>query len=51
MREYIEAGRIINTHGVRGAVKAESWCDSPAVLKKMKRLFFRQAKENVFLET
>ena len=41
MREYIEAGRIINVHGIKGAVKVESWCDSPAVLKKMKRIFLK----------
>ncbi len=31
MLTYIECGRILNTHGVRGAVKVEPWCDSPKV--------------------
>ena len=26
--KYLECGKIINTHGVRGNVKIESWCDS-----------------------
>ncbi|MDD6313224.1 MAG: ribosome maturation factor RimM [Firmicutes bacterium] len=26
-KQYLEAGRIINTHGVRGEVKFEHWCD------------------------
>ena len=30
--EYLECGKIINTHGVKGVVKAESFCDSPKVL-------------------
>ena len=31
-QEYLECGRIVGTHGVRGKVKIESWCDSPQVL-------------------
>ena len=29
---YLPAGRVINTHGFRGTVKLESWCDSPEIL-------------------
>lgn len=25
--DYLEAGKIVNTHGVRGDVKSECWCD------------------------
>lgn len=38
---YLEAGKIINIHGFRGAVKLESWCDSPGVLAELKTLWFR----------
>ena len=38
MKEYIETGKIVTTHGVRGEVKAEPWCDEPAFLAKRKRL-------------
>ena len=38
-REYVEAGRITNTHGVAGEVKIEVWLDSPAFLKKFNRVF------------
>ena len=37
--QYLECGKIINTHGVRGACKIESWCDSPKVLAAQKRVF------------
>ena len=36
---YIEAGRIVNTHGVAGEVKIEVWLDSPEFMKRFKRLF------------
>ena len=38
-KKYLECGKIINTHGVHGAVKLESWCNSPAELAALKRLF------------
>ena len=36
---FPECGKIVNTHGVMGAVKIESWCNSPAVLAKLKRVY------------
>ena len=38
-QQYIEAGRIVNTHGVAGEVKIEVWLDSPQFMKKCGRLF------------
>lgn len=34
---YIEAGEIVTTHGVRGAVKVLSWLDSPEMLREFDR--------------
>ena len=30
--KYLEAGIIVNTHGVRGEVKINPWADSPEFL-------------------
>ena len=38
-KQYIEAGRIVNTRGVAGEVKIEVWLDSPQFLKSFKRCF------------
>ena len=27
--QFLEVGKILNTHGVRGELKCESWCDEP----------------------
>lgn len=40
MRQFIEIGKIVNTHGVKGMLKVEPWCDSPSVLAKMKKIYF-----------
>ncbi len=39
--QYLECGKIINTHGVRGAVKIDPWCDSPSDLAELERLYFK----------
>ncbi|MCC8182912.1 MAG: ribosome maturation factor RimM [Clostridiales bacterium] len=36
---YLEVGKIVNTHGVRGEVKVESWCDEPEDLCQLEQLF------------
>ena len=38
-KQYIEAGRIVNTHGVAGEVKIQVWLDSPQFLKTFRRCF------------
>ena len=38
-QQYIEAGRISNTHGVAGEVKIEVWLDSPQFMKRFPRIF------------
>jgi len=43
-KEFIEAGRIVNTHGIAGEVKIEVWLDSPEFMKRFKRIFV-QGKE------
>ena len=39
MKEYLECGKIANTHGVKGAVIIDSWCDSPEVLCSIKTVY------------
>jgi 16S rRNA processing protein RimM len=38
-KRFLECGKIVGAHGVRGLVKAESWCDSPKVLAGLKRVY------------
>ena len=42
--EYLECGIIVGVHGVRGAVKAESWCDSPDVLASLATLYLKKGE-------
>lgn len=39
MQQYLEAGKAVTTHGVRGEIKLELWCSGADFLKKAGRLF------------
>ena len=39
MQQYLEAGKVVTTHGVRGEMKLELWCDGVDFLKKAGRLY------------
>lgn len=43
-KRYIECGKIINTHGCRGDVKAESWCNSENDLASLERVFIKNGE-------
>lgn len=43
-KEYLECGKIINTHGIAGAVKLDPWCDSPEVLAGLKQVFIKKGE-------
>ena len=44
-KALIEAGRIVNTHGVQGEVKINIWLDSPQFFKSFKRLVLDNGEE------
>ncbi len=46
-KRYLEAGKITNTHGVRGEVKIEPWCDSARFLAGFERLYIDNSEHKV----
>jgi len=46
-RRFLEAGKIVNTHGIRGEVKIQHWCDSPEFLCSFERLYINETPFNV----
>ena len=37
--QYLEAGQIVNTHGIQGEVKIVPWCDTPEFLCQFHTLY------------
>lgn len=40
LKRYLEAGRIVGTHGVRGEMRIDPWSDSPDFLAAFKKIYF-----------
>lgn len=49
-KEYLEAGKIVNTHGIRGEVKIMPYCDSPELLCEFDRLFMGKSLKEIYIE-
>ncbi|MDE5853284.1 MAG: ribosome maturation factor RimM [Oscillospiraceae bacterium] len=39
-KEFLEVGKIVTTHGLKGNVKIQPWCDESTILANQPRLFF-----------
>ncbi len=38
-KQYLESGKIVTTHGVRGEVRVQPWCDTPDFLTQFACLY------------
>lgn len=47
LKQYLEIGKIVGTHGVRGEVRAECWCDSLQFFSAIKKLYFNEGEEKI----
>jgi 16S rRNA processing protein RimM len=39
LKQFLEAGKIVGTHGVRGELRVDPWCDSAEFLKQFRALY------------
>lgn len=49
-KEFLEAGKIVTTHGIKGEVKIMPYCDSPELLCEFERLFLGKSLKEIFIE-
>lgn len=40
-KKFVEAGKIVNTHGISGEIKIQVWLDSPKFFMRFKRVYIR----------
>ena len=45
--EFLECGRIVNTHGVRGELKLDPWCDGDSFFSMVDVLYLDGAEYNI----
>ncbi len=48
LKQFIDTGRIVGTHGIRGEMRLEVWADSPQFLSGIKQLYLSDKGENAF---
>lgn len=46
-KQYLEVGKIVGTHGIRGEMRVECWANSPDFLKKFKKLYLDEGKTSI----
>jgi len=49
-KEFLEAGKIVTTHGIRGEVKVMPYTDSPELLCEFDRLFIGKNRDEIEVE-
>lgn len=40
IKDYLELGQIVGTHGIKGEIRINPWCDSPDFAKRFKTVYF-----------
>ena len=48
-KQFLESGKIVGTHGIKGEVRIDPWCDSPEFLCAFKKLYLDD-KGETFIE-
>lgn len=48
-KQYLESGKIVGTHGIKGEVRIDPWCDSPQFLAAFDKLYLDDRGER-FIE-
>ena len=49
-KEFLEAGKIVTTHGIRGEVKILPYTDTPELLAEFDRLFIGKEHKEILIE-
>ncbi|MBE6750863.1 MAG: 16S rRNA processing protein RimM [Ruminococcaceae bacterium] len=46
LKQFLEAGKIVGTHGIKGMLRVQAWCDSADFLKQFKYVYTDKNGEN-----
>ena len=47
LKQFLEVGKIVGTHGLNGEVRVECWCDGPEFLCYFKNLYYKEGAEKI----
>lgn len=46
LKQFLETGKIVGTHGIKGMLRVQPWCDSADFLKQFKFIYTDKNGEN-----
>lgn len=50
LKQFLEIGKIVGTHALKGELRVEPWCDSPQFLCSFKNLYLKNGEERLPIE-
>jgi 16S rRNA processing protein RimM len=50
-KQFLEAGQIVSTHGLKGDIRVVPWCDSAEFLLQFDKLYFDKGKSFKIVES
>ena len=45
-KQFLDSGKIVGTHGIKGEVRIDPWCDSPEFLCAFKKLWLDKTEQS-----
>lgn len=45
--KILEIGKVVNTHGIRGELKIQPWCDDPSIFNELEYIYIDGKKFNI----
>lgn len=51
LNQYLEAGKIVGAHGIKGELRVQPWCDSAEFLARLKTLYVEQGAKQLEIES
>ncbi|WP_066453974.1 ribosome maturation factor RimM [Anaerotruncus rubiinfantis] len=49
-KQFLECGKIVTTHGIKGEVRVQPWCDGPDFLTDFETLYFDRGEKPFTVE-
>lgn len=50
-KQFLEIGKIVSTHGIKGEIRVQAWCDDNAFLTEFDTLYFDKGRTPVEVES
>lgn len=50
-KKFLEIGKIVSTHGIKGEVRVQPWCDDSELLTEFDSLYLKEGQEEIIIES